>query len=97
MISDIEGDILIKPTGGQASEAQNGYGIEKTWDGDTNPSNHYHSFWGAGTKFPVTLEYFFDGKADMDYIVYHTRNGNGNFGEFDLYIATESQSEYVLY
>lgn len=97
MISDIEGDILIMPTGGQASEAQNGYGIEKTWDGDTNPSNHYHSLWGTGTKFPVTLEYFFNGKADMDYIVYHTRNGNGNFGEFDLYIATESQPEYVLY
>ena len=56
MISDIEGDILIKPTGGQASEAQNGYGIEKPWDGDTNPSNHCHSLWGTGTKFPVTLE-----------------------------------------
>ena len=97
MISDIEGDILIKPTGGSASEAQNGYGIEKTWDGNTSPSNHYHSLWGTGTTFPVTLEYFFDGKANLDYIVYHTRNGNGNFGEFDLYIATESQPEYVLY
>lgn len=96
-VSDIEGDILIKPIGGQASEAQNGYGIEKTWDGNTSPSNHYHSLWGTGTAFPVTLEYFFDGKADMDYIVYHTRNGNGNFGEFDLYLATESQPEYVLY
>ena len=95
--SDIEGDMLIKPVGGQASEAQNGYGIEKTWDGDTSSSNHYHSLWGAYTKFPVTLEYFFDGKEAMDYIVYHTRNGNGNFGEFDLYIATEDQPEYALY
>ena len=98
LVSDIEGDILIKPTGGRASEAQNGYGIEKTWDGNTSPSNHYHSLWGTGTKFPVTLEYFFEGnQANMDYIVYHTRNGNGNFGEFDLYVATESQSEYQLY
>ena len=96
--TDIEGDILIKPTGGQASEAQNGYGIEKTWDGDTSPSNHYHSLWGAYTRFPVTLEYFFDGnQADIDYIVYHTRNGNGNFGEFDLYVATKSQPDDVLY
>ena len=97
-LSDIEGDILIKPTGGQASEAQNGYGIEKTWDGDTGASTHYHSLWGANTKFPVTLEYFFEGnETDMDYIVYHTRHGNGNFGEFDLYVATESKPEYVHY
>lgn len=97
-VSDIEGDFLIKPTGGQASEAQNGYGIEKTWDGDTGAATHYHSRWGADTEFPVTLEYFFDGNtSDMDYIVYHTRNGNGNFGEFDLYVATKSKPEYELY
>lgn len=97
-VSDVEGDILIKPTGGQASEAQSGWGIEHTYDGDTDPAKHYHSRWGAGTEFPVTLEYFFEGnKTKMDYIVYHSRNGNGNFGEFDLYIATESKPDYTLY
>ena len=97
-VSDIEGDMLIKPTGGQASEAQSGWGIEKTWDGDTSPDTHYHSRWGSATQFPVTLEYYFDGNSsDMDYVVYHTRNGNGNFGEFDLYVATKSKPDYVLY
>ena len=96
-VSDIEGDFLIKPTGGQASESQPGYGIEKTWDGDTSADTHYHSLWGANTTFPVTLEYFFEGNMNMDYIVYHTRNGNGNFGEFELYIATKSKPAYELY
>ena len=97
-VSDIEGDMLIKPTGGQASEAQSGWGIEKTWDGDTSSDTHYHSRWGSATQFPVTLEYYFDGNSsDMDYVVYHTRNGNGNFGEFDLYVATKLKPDYVLY
>ena len=94
----IEGDIAIVPTGGTASEAQNGQGIELSYDGKTEPNTHYHSRWGDGTKLPVTLEYFFkDNKEAMDYIIYHTRNGNGNFGEFDLYIATASTPEYMLY
>ena len=94
----IEGDIAIVPTGGAASEAQNGQGIELSYDGKTEPNTHYHSRWGDGTKLPVTLEYFFkDNKEAMDYIIYHTRNGNGNFGEFDLYIAAGNSTEYTLY
>ena len=94
----IEGDIAIVPTGGAASEAQNGQGIELSYDGKTEPNTHYHSRWGDGTKLPVTLEYFFkDNKEAMDYIIYHTRNGNGNFGEFDLYIASGNSTEYTLY
>ena len=98
-VTDIEGDILIKPTGGQASEAESSdVGIEKTWDGDTSLDTHYHSRYGAATQFPVTLEYYFDGNnSDMDYIIYYSRNGNGNFGEFDLYVATKSKSDYTLY
>ena len=96
-VSDVEGDIVVKPTGGQASEAQGGSGIEHTWDGDTGSGKHYHSRWGSGTEFPVTLEYFFEGNNTLDYIVYHTRNGNGNFGEFDLYVATRTEPDYVKY
>lgn len=94
----IEKDIQIVPTGGAASEAQDGQGIALSYDGNTAPATHYHSRWGSGTVLPVTLEYFFEGnKEAMDYIVYHTRNGNGNFGEFDLYIATGTSSDYTLY
>ena len=91
---EIEGDIKLKVTGGQASEAQSGYGIDKSYDGDTDPTNHYHSRWSGATEFPVTLEYFFDGSKDLDYIVYHSRNGNGNFGVFNLYIATQENGDY---
>lgn len=99
-ISDVvvEGDILITPTGGKASEHQNGYGIEHTYDGDTNPAKHYHSRWSGMTEFPVTLEYYFDdNEEDMDYLVYHTRNGNGNFGEFDLYLKKGNDADYQFY
>ncbi|WP_455664526.1 M60 family metallopeptidase [Phocaeicola sp.] len=93
----VEGDIKIVPTGGKASEAQPGSGIDLAFDGKTDPATHYHSDW-YDTKLPVTLEFFFEGnKEDMDYILYYTRNGNGNFGKFDLYLATESAPDYKLY
>ena len=95
----IEGDIQLKPTGGKDDQHQGNQSIELTWDDETSGANdrHYHSPWGDATVLPVTLEYYFDGKESMDYLVYYTRNGNGNFGEFDLYIATESEPEYKLY
>ena len=48
-------------------------------------------------NFPVTLEYFFDGTKDIDYLIYHTRSGNGNFGKLDIYTATEDAPEYTKY
>lgn len=94
---ELEGDIKIKATSAKASEEQPGQGIELAIDGDTDPAIHYHSDW-SDTHLPVTLEFFFEGnKEDMDYILYYTRNGNGNFGKFDLYLATESHPDYKLY
>lgn len=93
---EIEGDFKISPTGGKASENQPGQGIENTFDGKFGETP-YHSVWGQAAGFPVTLEYFFDGKQDIDYIIYYTRSGNGNFGKFDLYTATESEPDYKLY
>lgn len=94
----IEGDIQLNPTGGKADQHQTNQDIDLTWDGETSGTNdrHYHSPWGDATVLPVTLEYFFEGnKENLDYIIYHSRGGNGNFGEFDLYVATESEPEYV--
>lgn len=94
---EVEGDTQLIPTRGKASEHQSGYGIEKSFDG--NSGTHYHSTWGQSTKFPVSLEYFFDDRKaerDVDYIIYRTRSGNGNFGQFDLYVATEDAPEYQL-
>ena len=95
---EVEGDIQLNPTSGKADQQQGNQGIELTWDGDTSGANdkHYHSPWGEATSLPVTLEYFFEGnKENLDYIVYHSRSGNGNFGELDVYVATENQPEYV--
>lgn len=93
----VEGDIKLKPTGAKASEEQPGQGLELAIDGNIDPETHYHSDW-YDTQLPVTLEFFFEGnEEDMDYILYYTRNGNGNFGEFDLYLATESNPDYKLY
>lgn len=93
----VKEDILIQPTRGKASQAQLGQEISKTYDGKFNiPEVHYHSPWGGYTKMPVVLEYFFDGKEDMDYFVYYTRSGNGNFGEVNIYVATASNPDYVL-
>nr|WP_302830303.1 M60 family metallopeptidase [uncultured Bacteroides sp.] len=91
----LEGDIKITPTSGTASEAQPGCGIELSFDGDTGTETHYHSDW-YNTSLPVTLEYSFSQKPDMDYLIYYTRNGNGNFGEVDIYYATETAPDYTL-
>lgn len=98
-VSDVvvEGDIPLHPTGAQASEWQAGNEIRYAFDGDTDPSRHYHSDW-YNTQLPVTLEFFFEGNREkMDYILYYPRSGNGNFGEFDLYVATEEGGEYQKY
>lgn len=87
----ISEDIKVIPSGGKASEFQPGQGIENTWDGkfSADGANPYHSVWGQSANFPVTLEYYFQGGADIDYLIYYTRAGNGNFGELDLLIATD--------
>ncbi|MDR0961251.1 MAG: M60 family metallopeptidase [Mediterranea sp.] len=94
---EVEGDIQIKVQNGQDNGHQSGSGIDKTYDGDRSTSTHYHSPWNSPNTYPFVLEYFFAGTEDMDYIVYYPRNGNGNFGKFDLYIATQDKPEYVKY
>lgn len=87
-------DIKISPISADASAAETGYskqGIEYSIDGDF--STHYHSPWN-GTSFPVILEYKFSGKDVIDYLVYYTRNGNGNFGKVTIYVATDAGRTY---
>ena len=93
---EIEGDLKISPNGGKDSEHQPGQGIENSFDGKFG-GTPYHSIWNQKANFPVTLEYFFDGTKDIDYLIYHTRSGNGNFGKLDIYTATEDAPEYTKY
>lgn len=92
----IEGDIQVKPTSGKASEHQPGSEIEYCMDNIIGGDKTYHSIWSQKAAFPVTLEFSFDGKADIDYLIYHTRSGNGNFGELDIYTATTDEPTYKL-
>ncbi len=104
---DVEGDMKVLPTGGQANQYQPGQNIENTWDGkfSADGGNPYHSPWsppaGQGTVFPVVLEYFFDGNAALpdriDYFIYYTRSGNGNFGELEVWVSTEENPDYTKY
>lgn len=95
----VEEDTKVVPTGGTASEAQSGQGIENTWDGKfaSDGASPYHSVWGQSANFPVKLDYYFEGGQEIDYIIYYTRSGNGNFGELDLYIATDENLTWEKY
>lgn len=90
---DIEDDILIKPASAIDTDHQPGQGIENCIDGVFN-GPPYHSRWNGKTEFPVFLEFFFDGSEDIDYLIYYTRSGNGNFGKVNIYTATQEQPEY---
>lgn len=92
-------DIQIIPVGGKASECQPGSDIDKSYDGKFTigtSESHYHSSW-SNTSFPVTLEYFFKGDMEINYFIYYTRSGNGNFGEVEVYTSTDSaRKNYTL-
>lgn len=99
----VEGDKQILPTGGKADQFHPGYDIDKSFDGkfttSTESSNYHSPFeppYGAGTKFPVELEYYFSGEEEIDYFIYYTRKGNGNFGKVDVWTATApDRSDYT--
>lgn len=97
---EVPKDTKVIPTSGKANQEHPGQGIENTFNGVFG-GEPYHSPWGDGTKFPVVLEYFFDGYDTspeiIDYLIYYTRSGNGNFGEFNLYVSTKEYPEYTLY
>jgi len=95
---DIGADIKVKISRAEASEAQPGEGIEKSFDGSL--ATIYHSKW-SGTEFPVTLTYYFENVERIDYLVYNPRirsGSNGNFMEFELWILTgNEQQKFVKY
>ena len=93
----VEGDEQVKPIGGKDNQHQENYDITKSFDdlfttkGETD--KQYHSPFSGATKFPVILEYFFNGDKDLDYFIYYTRNGNGNFGKVEVFTATNAERD----
>ena len=99
-IDKVEGDVLIPVVSSSVMPAaQSGEGIEKSHDGLL--STIYHSNWNVSVTHsaPVTLTYNFAGADRMDYIVYNprTEGTNGNFKEFDLWVATAEEPAPRLY
>lgn len=91
-----EGDFRVKVTGAKASSEQPNEEIGFSYD--DNLSTMYHSHW-QNTRLPVTLEYFFSGTEEIDYIEYvpRTEGTNGNFGQFSVSVATDAaHSDYKL-
>lgn len=73
-------DQKITIKSGTASQYQPGNEIAYSYDG--NLQTMYHSPWGNGTHFPVTLTYNFSEASHVDYVVYTPRQDgatNGNF------------------
>lgn len=87
----VESDFQVKPYGGKDSEHQDGQDISNTFDDkfSDDGGTPFHTPWGRAANFPVTLEYYFRGDTEIDYIIYYTRSGNGNFGKVDIYTATD--------
>lgn len=95
----VEADIQVKPYGGKDSEHQPGQDITNTYDGKfaSDGAAPFHTPWGQSAHFPVTLEYYFRGDMEIDYLIYYTRSGNGNFGKVKIYTATDQErKEYTL-
>ena len=95
----VEADIQVKPYGGKDSEHQPGQDITNTYDGKfaSDGAAPFHTPWGQSAHFPVTLEYYFRGDMEIDYLIYYTRSGNGNFGKVKIYTTTDQErKEYTL-
>lgn len=95
----VESDYLVKPYGGKDSEHQPGQDITNTYDGKfvADGAAPFHTPWGQSANFPVTLEYYFRGDTEIDYLIYYTRSGNGNFGKVKVYTTTNpDRSGYTL-
>lgn len=83
---DVKNDLKIKVARGEASSYQSGGGIEKSFDDDM--ATIYHSNWNNSSVnyFPITLTYYFEDPAQVDYFIYHPRQSgsNGHFKETEI-------------
>jgi len=94
------GDIKVPVKSATASSFQVNSEIEKSIDGDYNTIYHSDLDNTPADYFPITIDYFFENEERIDYIIYHPRYDdmvNGNFKEFDLYIATEDEPTLKKY
>src|SRR5699024_3866321 len=81
-----DNQVTVVGDGSYASAYQPGENIEKSFDGDK--TTLYHSPWNNNTRFPVYLNYHFDGDTPIDYIKYIPRSDGGTNGDFGKVLIT---------
>lgn len=88
--------LRVYPTRSIANMAQSGADIDKTQDDD--PSSVYHSPWdqSISAENPAVLTYYFDEPVHLDLVTYVPVDGNGKFGEVDLYFQKKGDTEFKL-
>lgn len=95
----VPSDIKVMPDSGKASSFHAGEGIENAFDGLFDDNKLYHSDWdnSPADYFPITLEFFFDGSQDLNYLIYYPRqNGpNGRFKEIEVWGKGSEMTEYT--
>lgn len=96
----IEDDIQLEVVRGEASTKHTGEDIDKSFDGNMNTLYHsnYPFAEGVTSHYPVTLTYYFkEGTEALDYFTYYPRTSgtNGNFGEVEVLVSTEDNSEFT--
>jgi hypothetical protein len=84
-------DTPVKVSKVEATSFAEGHEPEKMIDGDN--STFFNSAFGAITKWPFDLDFYFEKVEKIDYLVYTPRpsgyNAWGSFGKVEIYAATE--------
>lgn len=98
MLESVQSDWLrLFPTRSEVNQYQPGAGIENTQD--ENSSTLYHSRWDKSISAddPAILTYYFDTPQHIDLVNYvPTPDGNGRFGQVDIYYKLKNASTYTL-
>ncbi len=91
--TELVGDTKLSISSATASQSQQGFGINQTYD--DNLSTLWHSPY-TGTTFPIVLTYTLRNNPDVDYMVYTPRNDgnvNGNFYQILVEYATAAEPD----
>ena len=99
-VNELKGDIKFTPYKASDNNHQGGSDISKSIDGNT--STLYHSLWSGSPvspENPAILTYEFKDVDKLDYINYIPRSdgGNGCFGEVEVSIKQQGDSQFKLY
>jgi len=90
----------ILPSSAKVNQSQNGYGIDKSYDGDYSSIYHSNYYTIVSETNPVVLTYNFTDVDRIDYVSYVPRldgGKNGCFQQFQVYVKCKGDTDYQLY